>query len=52
MQKNVITKFFTMIIATCLTQTFFTGCQQVVDEKTYYLNTYTVEFDANGEAAQ
>ena len=37
-----------MIIATCLTQTFFTGCQQVVDEKTYYLNTYTVEFDANG----
>ncbi len=48
MQKNVITKFFTMIIATCLTQTFFTGCQQVVDEKTYYLNTYTVEFDANG----
>ena len=24
------------------------GCQQVVDEKTYYLNTYTVEFDANG----
>ena len=48
MQKNVITKFFTMIIATCLTQTFFTGCQQVIDEKTYYLNTYTVEFDANG----
>lgn len=48
MQKNVITKFFTMIIATCLTQTFFTGCQQVVEEKTYYLNTYSVQFDANG----
>ena len=26
----------------------FFGCQQVIDEKTYYLNTYTVEFDANG----
>lgn len=48
MQKNVTTKFFTMIIASCLTLTFFTGCQQVVDEKTYYLNTYSVQFDANG----
>lgn len=48
MQKNVTTKFFTMIIASCLTLTFFTGCQQVVEEKTYYLNTYSVQFDANG----
>lgn len=48
MQKNVTTKFFTMIIASCLTLTFFTGCQQIVDVKTYYLNTYTVEFYANG----
>ena len=48
MQKKVTTKFFTMIIATCLTLTFFTSCQQIVDVKTYYLNTYTVQFDANG----
>lgn len=48
MKKKVITKFVTIVLASYLSLTFFTSCQQVVDEKTYYLNTYTVQFDANG----
>lgn len=36
------------IFMACFMLALFFGCQQVVDEKTYYLNTYTVKFDANG----
>ena len=41
-------KKITKLLLICFSIALFFSCQQVVDEKTYYLNTYTVEFDANG----
>ena len=41
-------KRITKLLLICFSIALFFSCQQVVDEKTYYLNTYTVEFDANG----
>lgn len=36
------------IFVACFMFALFFGCHQIVDVKTYYLNTYTVQFDANG----
>ena len=36
------------IFMACFMLALFFGCQQIVDVKTYYLNTYTVKFEANG----
>lgn len=41
-------KKITKLLLICFSIALFFSCQQVIDEKTYYLNTYTVEFDANG----
>lgn len=41
-------KKITKLLLICFSIAFLFGCQQVVDEKIYYLNTYTVHFDANG----
>ncbi|MCI6187704.1 MAG: InlB B-repeat-containing protein [Spirochaetia bacterium] len=41
-------KKITKLLLICFSIALFFSCQQVLDEKTYYLNTYTVEFDANG----
>ena len=43
-------KKITNLLLICFSIALFFSCQQVVDEKTYYLNTYTVEFDANSES--
>ena len=41
-------KKITKLLLICFSIAFVFGCQQVVDEKIYYLNTYTVQFEANG----
>ena len=41
-------KKLSKIILVCFSIAFVFGCKQIVDVKTYYLNTYTVQFDANG----
>ena len=46
MKKAV--NFLGKALAVLFLAAFVFGCKQVTEEKTYYLNTYTVEFDANG----
>ena len=41
-------KKLSKLILVCFSIAFVFGCKQIVDVKTYYLNTYTVHFDANG----
>ncbi|MDD5789710.1 MAG: InlB B-repeat-containing protein [Spirochaetia bacterium] len=41
-------KFLGKALAVLFFAVFVFGCKQVTEEKTYYLNTYTVQFDANG----